>query len=157
MRLHNGTAGDLETVRTLLTVLALATSLAACTPAPEKTPPGFDISAVPQTGDTRFTRDVLDSEQPVLVEFYATWCGPCRRMEPVVAEIAERYRDKVKVLRVDIDQNPALAEHYRVDAIPRVMLFRSGDLVQDILGSTTTKQLGHALDRTLASRRGETL
>jgi thioredoxin 1 len=139
-------------VFTATTAVAIIAMVAGCSPGPEQTPPGVFESNLPQTSDARFEKDVIDSNKPVLVDFFATWCAPCRKMEPVLSEIAERYKGKVKVIQVDVDKNPEIAERYRIEAIPRLMLFRNGDLVEDMLGSTTAEQLSRALDSTLPSR-----
>lgn len=144
-------------MRRILTVFAFSLVLTSCSPAPERTPPGIASSSIPQTTDERFDRDVVDSDKPVLVDFYATWCPACSRMEPVLSEIADRYKGKVKVVRIDVDKNTSIAERYRVNAIPRLMLFRNGDLVGDMLGTTTAERLSHQLDSSLASRSGNTL
>ena len=73
-----------------------------------------------------FDEEVLKSDIPVLVDFWATWCGPCRMLAPVVSEIAEKYADKVKVCKVDIDENVPLAEKYGIEVIPTLIVFKGG-------------------------------
>lgn len=130
-------------------VAAAIILLSGCSTGPVETGRKVAPTNIAETSDARFERDVLDSDTPVLVDFYAVWCGPCRRMEPILQDLAKQYRHKVKVVRVDIEKNPTLAMRYRVEAIPRLMLFKDGDLVDDKLGVTSRESLSYTLDRTL--------
>lgn len=104
---------------------------------------------IPQTTDASFERDVIDSDVPVLVDFYASWCQPCKRMEPVLQDLATMYNGKAKVVRVNVEENPELAKRFRITAIPHLMLFKNGDLVDDVLGMTSKERLSYSLERTL--------
>jgi len=81
-----------------------------------------------------FKQEVLESPIPVLVDFFATWCGPCRMIAPFLQEIAEEYEGKVKVGKVDVDEEEALAIEYKVSAIPLVLLFKDGKVAATSLG-----------------------
>lgn len=85
--------------------------------------------------DSSFQTDVLDSELPVLVDFWADWCGPCRMIAPHVKAIAEEYDGKLKVAKVDIDENPAVPGRYGIIGIPTLMLFKGGQVVERVTGA----------------------
>ena len=84
--------------------------------------------------DQNFEQEVLHADMPVLVDFWASWCGPCQMLAPVIAEIAEEYAGKVKVGKVNVDEQPNLANRYGIASIPTVMLFKNGEVVSTSLG-----------------------
>jgi thioredoxin 1 len=83
--------------------------------------------AIKHVSDTTFDHDVLQSENPVLVDFWAEWCGPCRMLSPAIDQVAQRYAGKVKVGKLNIDNNEQLTARYGINAIPRVLLFVPGE------------------------------
>ncbi|WP_216212257.1 thioredoxin [Amycolatopsis aidingensis] len=85
--------------------------------------------------DSTFVDDVLSSDKPVLVDFWATWCGPCKMVAPVLEEIASDHKDKLKIAKLDVDQNPQTARDYQVMSIPTLILFQGGKQVKQIVGA----------------------
>ncbi len=90
---------------------------------------------------TNFDEEVLNSELPVLVDFWATWCGPCRMLSPVIAKLAEEKEGSLKVAKINVDENPELARQYGIRSIPTVMLFRNGELVNTSMGYMPKEKL----------------
>nr|MBO4518164.1 thioredoxin [Clostridia bacterium] len=88
-----------------------------------------------------FENEVLKAETPVLVDFWATWCGPCRMLAPTVSAIAEKYAGKVKVCKVDIDENVPLAEKYGIEVIPTLILFKNGEEKARKIGLMTANEI----------------
>jgi len=85
--------------------------------------------------DASFADDVLNSDKPVLVDFWATWCGPCRMVAPVLEEIAGEHADKITIAKLDVDANPTVARDYQVLSIPTLILFKGGEPVKQIVGA----------------------
>lgn len=84
--------------------------------------------------DRNFEAEVLKSELPVLVDFWAVWCGPCQMMAPVIEELSEELKDKVKVGKMNVDENPTMAEKYGIMSIPTLILFKNGEAVKTLTG-----------------------
>jgi thioredoxin 1 len=85
--------------------------------------------------DASFAEDVLGSDKPVLVDFWATWCGPCKMVAPVLEEIAAEHADKITVAKLDIDANPTIARDYQIMSIPTMILFKGGQPMKQIVGA----------------------
>jgi thioredoxin 1 len=85
--------------------------------------------------DATFASDVLQSDKPVLVDFWAEWCAPCRKVEPLLEEIATEMADKVSIVKVNIDENPEIARTYRVMSVPTLTVFRDGQPVNSVAGA----------------------
>jgi thioredoxin 1 len=105
-------------------------------------------SAAPVT-DASFKEDVLDSNLPVLVDFWAPWCGPCRMVGPVVDEIAEQYEGQVKVVKLNTDENPNTASQYGIRSIPTLMIFKGGQRVDMVVGAVPKTTLANTLEKYL--------
>jgi thioredoxin 1 len=92
------------------------------------------MSALPNVSQADFATEVLQSDKPVLVDFWAEWCGPCRMLGPIVEKVATAYAEKVKVVKLNTDENPALGGEYHVSGIPCLILFKGGKPVDRIVG-----------------------
>jgi thioredoxin 1 len=104
-------------------------------------------SSIIHTSDASFDRDVLKSEQPVLVDFWAEWCGPCRMIGPIVDELARERHDTLRVVKVNIDDSPLTAQKLGIRSIPTLMLFQGGSLVAQRVGALRKAELTALVDR----------
>jgi thioredoxin 1 len=100
--------------------------------------------------DSNFDQDVLKSETPVLVDFWATWCGPCRAIAPIVEELAKDYEGKVKVAKMDVDRNSATPMRYGVRGIPTLLVFKGGQVKEQIVGYVPKEKIQKAIDKHLS-------
>ncbi len=99
----------------------------------------------------QFEQDVLNSNHPVFVDFWATWCGPCQMVSPIVEELAKEYEDKVNFVKVDVDQNKELASKYNIMSIPTLAIFRNGQVVAQTAGAGSKELIRNYIDKNITT------
>lgn len=102
---------------------------------------------VTEFSDDNFQSDVLESDQPVLVDFWAPWCGPCKALTPTIEALADDYAGKVKVGKLNTDENRQAAINYQINSIPTLIVFKNGEPVERLMGSRPKDQLAQVLDK----------
>jgi len=106
-------------------------------------------SSIVHTSDATFDKDVLKSAKPVLLDFWAEWCGPCKMIAPILDEIAEAYKDKLTIAKLNIDENPSTPPKFNIRGIPTLILFKNGTVEAQKVGAVTKSQLAAFLDNNL--------
>ena len=101
------------------------------------------------TSDSSFEKDVLQSDKPVLLDFWAEWCGPCKMIAPLLDEAADAYADRLSVIKMNIDENPNTPQKFGIRSIPTLMLFKDGSVHAQKLGAMSKSQLDEFLDSNL--------
>jgi len=107
---------------------------------------GADVMNI---GDADFDKEVLEIDQPVLVDFWATWCAPCRAIAPAIEELATQYKGKVKVAKIDIDNNQQVAEQYGIRSIPTLLIFKNGAVAGTIVGALPKAKIEAAIQKVM--------
>ncbi|MGQ9705652.1 MAG: thioredoxin [bacterium] len=99
--------------------------------------------------DTNFENEVIKSEKPVLVDFWAEWCGPCKMVSPVIESIAKEYQGRLKVCKLNVDENPTTATTYRITGIPSLIFFKDGKVADMLIGAVPKEEIIDIVDRVL--------
>ena len=102
--------------------------------------------------DQSFEQDVLKSDQPVLVDFWAEWCTPCKMLTPTVEQVAQQYEGRAKVVKMNVDDNPQVPPRYGIKGIPTLILFKGGSEADRVVGTTSKENISRMIDRALESR-----
>ncbi|MCB0344610.1 MAG: thioredoxin [Bdellovibrionales bacterium] len=102
-----------------------------------------------EVSDDTFDAEVLKSDTPVLVDFWAPWCGPCRSIAPVIEELAGEYAGKLKVAKINVDNNPKSPANFHVRGIPNLIIFKNGELQEQIVGAVAKQEIVNAIEKVL--------
>jgi thioredoxin 1 len=102
---------------------------------------------VTEVTDSSFEKDVLQSARPVLVDFWAVWCSPCRMLEPTVAAVAEKYAAIARVVKVNVDENPKISQQYGIKGIPTLILFKAGKEEERVVGATSKESISRMIEK----------
>ena len=108
-----------------------------------------DESSLLQVNDKNFASEVLNSDLPVLVEFWATWCGPCRSISPIVEGLAKEFSGRVKVTKLNVEESPATPSQYGVRGVPTLILFKGGKILDQIIGAVPKARLKALIEKGL--------
>ena len=107
------------------------------------------MADIKNVGEQEFKSVVLDSQKPVLVDFWAVWCGPCRMVAPIVDELSEEYKDRMAFAKVNVDESPKIASGYNVMSIPTIILFKQGKPFEQVVGYRPKKDIQKVIDKVL--------
>ena len=102
---------------------------------------------VTEVSDSSFENDVLKSDQPVLVDFWAAWCAPCRMLAPTVEAVAEKYAGNARVVKLNVDDNPSVSQRFGIKGIPTLILFKNGREEEQVVGATSEAAISRMIDK----------
>ena len=105
--------------------------------------------ATNKTNDQNFKTDVLDSKQPVLVDFWAEWCGPCKAIAPSLEELSKEMKNKIKIVKINVDENPSISQTYSIRSIPALMIFKDGEKISEKMGALQKSALESWVNETI--------
>jgi thioredoxin len=111
---------------------------------------------VSEVNEGNFAQIVLQSKTPVLVDFWAEWCGPCRTLAPIVEAVAEQYEGAARLVKLNVDDNPSVVQRYRVQAIPTLILFQDGEEKDRIIGAVSKETIARAIEARVAAQANTT-
>ncbi len=106
---------------------------------------------VSEVSDGSFEADVLQSDRPVLVDFWAAWCGPCRMLAPTDEAVAEKYAERARVVKLNVDENPSVSQRYGIKGIPTLILFKGGKEEERVVGATSKEAISRMIDKHVQS------
>ena len=110
-----------------------------------------DSQYVTDVSDNSFETDVLQSDRPVLVDFWAAWCAPCRMLAPTVDAVAEKYASSARVVKLNVDENPSVSQRYGIKGIPTLILFKNGKEEERVVGATSKEAISRMIDKHVSS------
>ncbi|HEX8852293.1 MAG TPA: thioredoxin [Pyrinomonadaceae bacterium] len=110
-----------------------------------------DSQYVNEVSDSNFESDVLQADKPVLVDFWAPWCAPCRMLAPIVDAVAEKYAESARVVKLNVDENPGVSQRYGIKGIPTLILFKNGKEEERVVGATSKDAISRMIDKHVGS------
>lgn len=110
-----------------------------------------DSQYVNEVSDGNFQSDVLEANKPVLVDFWAPWCAPCRMLAPIVDAVAEKYSESARVVKLNVDENPGVSQRYGIKGIPTLILFKNGKEEERVVGATSKDAISRMIDKHVGS------
>jgi len=111
--------------------------------------PALAVESVKASSDAAFAKDVVKADKPVLVDFYADWCQPCRKLSPTIEAMAKKYAGKIDFYKINVDQSPKISEEYKVNAIPAIKIFKGGKVISESVGSVSEASIDARLENAL--------